>query len=161
MRVADDKRFCLPARIRSRLVPEPLPSAERTLAKRLAGLPCVQTTADEQQTHPCTLSIYLQRHDAGDDGQLASVLLCRIGSEGISVEGLSDYERHQVLSRGWGRLENRHVCLFPPRDDEELEICWSILCRAYDSILSPPVDMTTAPRASVAELPAVSRTSLC
>ena len=87
--------------------------------------------------------------------------LCRIGSEGISVEGLSDKERHQVLSRGWGRLEKRRVRLFPPRDDEELEICWSILCQAYHSILSAPVDSPTAPRASVDDLPEVSRTSLC
>ena len=161
MRVADNKRFCLPARIRTRLVPEPVPRAGRVLAKRLTRLPRTQTTADEPQTHPCTLSIYLRRQDAGDDGQLASVLLCQIGSEGISVEGLSDNERHQVLSRGWGRLEKRRVCLFPPRDDEELEICWSILCRAYHSILSAPVDASTAPRASVIDLPEVSRTSLC
>ena len=161
MHVAEDNRFCLPARIRTRLIPEPVQPADRELAKRLAGLPRAQTAADEHLTHPRTLSVFLRQNGSRDDRGHPSVLLCRIGSEGISVEGLSDNERHQVLSRGWGRLEKRSVCLFPPRDDEELEICWSILCRAYHSILSAPVDVPTAPRTSVVDLPEVSRTSLC
>jgi hypothetical protein len=161
MHASSDKRFCLPARIRTRLVPEPVPQADRELASRLAGLPRAQTTEDQHLAHARTLSVFLRQFGSSDgDGQPA-ILLCRIGSEGISVEGLSDNERHQVLSRGWGSLEKRRVRLFPPRDDEELEVCWSILCRAYHSILSTPVDSPTAPRVSVADLPEVSRTSLC
>lgn len=161
MHVAEDNRFCLPARIRTRLVPEPVPPTDRELARRLAGLPCARTAGENPESRPWTLDVFLRRQGSNGCEGLPSVLLCRIGSDGISVEGLSDNERHQVVSRGWGQLENRRVRLFRPRDSEEMEICWTILRRAYDSILSAPADPSAAPRASAADLPEISRTSLC
>lgn len=156
----EDNRLCLPSRIRDMLAPEPVPPASRELAKRFAGLPQAETAADELSSYPGSLRVVLYRHTACGRNGSQSTLLCRIGNDGICVEGLSDEERQHVLSRGWGLLENRCIRLFTPRSDEELEICWTILRRAYDSILAAPVDTKTAPQVSVDNLPEVSRTSL-
>jgi hypothetical protein len=160
MPALEDNRFCLPSRIRNMLAPESLPPASRELAKRFAGLPRAETSADELSTYPGSLRVILHRHTPCDRNGSHSTLLCRIGSDGIFVEGLSDEERRHVLARGWGLLENSCIRLFTPRSDEELEICWTILRRAYDAILTAPVDTKTAPQVSVDDLPEVSRTSL-
>ena len=160
MPVSDENRFCLPARIRTRLVPEPIRPASFDLAERLAGLPFAEAI-EGTYASAAAVSIFLHPTGSQDASHSTSALLCRISSAGISVEGLSDRERHQVLSKGWGRLENRRIRLYTPRDDEELDVCWTILGRAYDSILSAPASASTAPRASVAELPEYSYTCLC
>jgi hypothetical protein len=83
-----------------------------------------------------------------------------IGYNGISLPGLTDPERHQVLSRGWGRLDRQRVLLYLPRDESELAICWSILYRAYNSIINSPEQMSASPRAHFDDYPEPSHTSL-
>jgi hypothetical protein len=57
--------------------------------------------------------------------------ICCVSNDTVSVFGLDLAIRHQVLSRGWGKLSRNEVLLFLPRDEEELEICWEILSYAH------------------------------
>jgi hypothetical protein len=157
----DQADFRLPPRIRSKPGPEPVDSARFMLAERIADLPFVQTVEDDFGVLPGTVGAFLKLDVTSIRQREPAVLFCRISHSGISVEGLTDAERHQVLSRGWGQLENRRVRLFMPRNDDELEICWGILYRAYHSIINTPVRSATMPRANVVDLPEISRTSLC
>lgn len=157
----DQASLRLPLRIRSKLGPEPAYSARIMLAERIAELDFVQIVEDEFDALPSSVGVFLQRDFGPARKRNAAVLFCRINCSGIRVEGLSDTERHHVLSRCWGRLENRHIRLFMPRDDDEQEICWTILYRAYSSIINTPDFTPAMPRASVGELPEISRTSLC
>lgn len=157
----EEADFRLPPRIRSKTGPKQASSIRFMLAGRIADLPFVHIVEDDFETLPVTVSVFLQRDITSIRKCEATELFCRIGDSGISVEGLTDAERHHVLSRGWGQLENRRVRLFMPRDSDELEICWDILYRAYRSIINTPVRSAVMPRAYVVDLPEISRTSLC
>ena len=157
----DQAEFRLPPRVRSNPAPEPTDRARFVLAERIADLPFVQIVEDGFEALPGTVGAFLRRDVDSIRKRQPAVLFCRISSFGISVEGLTDAERYQVLSRGWGQLENCHVRLFMPRNDDELEICWGILYRAYSSIINTSVGPAAMPRAYVVDLPEISRTSLC
>jgi hypothetical protein len=157
----DQDRFCLPLRIRTRLGPDPAYSARFELTDRISELASVQVIDDDFEPVPRSVAVYVRNRERSPQQRPSAVRFCKIDSSGISVAGLSDAERHQVLSRGWGRLEKRRIRLFMPRDDAELKVCWAILCRAYDSIINSPANLLAVPRASANELPEISRTSLC
>jgi hypothetical protein len=157
----DQAGLRLPLRIRTRLGPAPAYAARFMLAERIAELAYVQIVEDAFGTPPCTIGVFLQRDTGPSRKRPPAILFCRISNAGISVEGLTDTERHQVLSRGWGQLENHRIRLFMPRDSRELETCWSILYRAYGSIINTPARAAAMPRAYAADLPEISRTSLC
>lgn len=87
--------------------------------------------------------------------------ICSVGSDAVSVCGLDPAIRHQVLSRGWGKLRGREVLLHLPRDEQELEICWKILCyanRAETHTDDPQLTARVLPRLRVH--PRFSRTTL-
>jgi len=154
-------RLRLPTRIRVALAPEGNGAASFRLAERIAGLPHVHTVEDPAGILPGKVAVYVHAADRARLQCSTPAPFCDITNSGISVEGLNDAERHQVLSRGWGRLENRRMQLFLPRDDAELEVCWSILHRAYCAIINSPAAPPRTLRAPVAELPEFSRTTLC
>lgn len=157
----EEAEFRLPPRIRSKTGPEQTDSARFVIARRIADLPFVHIVDDDFEAPSGTVDVVVQRDITSIRQCQSDVLFCRIGDSGISVEGLTDPERHQVLSRGWGQLENRRVRLFMPRDGDELEICWGILYRAYRSIINTPARSAAMPRAYAVDLPEISRTSLC
>jgi hypothetical protein len=134
--------------------------AQFQLIERIAELPHVQTV--ERGTHcgPITACVYLQPDQRPARKQFPPVMLCQVSHTGISIEGLSHAERLEVLGKGWGRLEAHRVQLFLPRNDSELEACWSILYRAYNSIINPPQQTPTAPAVLLGESPEPSHTSL-
>jgi hypothetical protein len=153
-------RLVLPTRVRSRLVPDSGFSALSALAERFAELPFVQlveSAAGVGRTDTCA---YFQPREQPARSKAPAYLFCRIGYNGISLLGLTDPERHQVLSRGWGRLDRQRVLLYLPRDESELAICWSILYRAYNSIINSPEQMSASPRAHFDDYPEPSHTSL-
>lgn len=154
-------RFVLPTRIRSKLGPDTGVAAQDLLADRIAGLPGLHTFEDPLEPSPCTVAVYLQTMSGRRRANATARLFCKIRGTGISVEGLDDAERHQVLSRGWGRLESRGIQLFLPRDDDEFDVCWNIVHRAYRNISNPPARTLFAARPPLAELPEFSRTILC
>ncbi len=154
-------RFHLPTRIRTKQAPVDNISPRLELADRIAGLPGIQTVEDNSATLPCCVDVYLGAPAVSLRKQRPAMLLCRISHDGVAVHGLSDRDRHQVLSRGWGWLKENRVVLFLPRDSEDLEVCWEIVQHAYYSLIefsrqARPVRIATWPNG----LPRVSRTSL-
>jgi hypothetical protein len=127
---AEFPRFDLPSRIRKKgACPDSL-SACLTLAERISGLPGT-VTEDHGTTLPCSIDVYLCVPGESLRKRKPDQLLCNIGKDGVRVFGLSAWDRHLVALRGWGHLKGQGVQLHLPRDSEELEICWSLLQRAY------------------------------
>lgn len=153
-------RFALPTRIRKKPGREPGSAAQVQLIERIAALPYVRTLEHSDGTGLITACVYLRPDRLQARQRSSALLLCRVSHTGISVEGLSDPQRHLVLCRGWGRLEQHRIQLYLPRDEGELEVCWSILYRAYTSIIDTPERLRTAPCVLFDDLPKPSRTSL-
>ncbi|HEY5643847.1 MAG TPA: hypothetical protein VIS31_13350 [Woeseiaceae bacterium] len=143
-------RFQLPTRIRSKKEPRVTPSL--TFADRVASLPGIEIKAPAADGAPAEISIYL---NSGDQ----PTLLCSLLSTGIAVHGLDNWDRHQVVSRGWGRLVQNRVMLFLPRDDGELDVCWDILKRATTRLAQPSA-VPARHSLSVWDMPSYSRTTL-
>lgn len=145
-------RFQLPIRIRSKREPDDRMTPSLTLAERIAGIPGIEVTAPAPNGTPAEFSIYLNSGSR-------QMLLCSLLDSGISVHGLDNWDRHQVVSRGWGRLVQNRVMLFLPRDDDELDVCWDILKRAKTRLADPS---TTPARNQLSswDLPSYSRTTL-
>jgi hypothetical protein len=153
-------RIHLPARIRAKTTPETGFSSRLALADRIAELPDIQTVENGADTLPCCVDVYLCKQSWSARKQQAPPLLCSISKEGVAIRGLSNWDKHRVLCGGWGRLERDHVIAFLPRDEMELEVCWSILQRAYDSLSAASVGAPLMRPASVLDLPRFSRTTL-
>lgn len=133
----DSGRLRLPNRLRARRPGQDRFDYEAGLADRLASLPNSGTT------------------------------VCSVGNDGITVFGLGPTDRWQVLSRGWGSLHRQAVRLYAPRDEQELEVCWTIVRHAAGS--SEPVQEAAPGRTArlaarvtawPGELPRFSRTTL-
>jgi hypothetical protein len=161
LRISESGRFVLPTRIRSKLGPDSDFAARTRLADRISTLPGIHTFEDTLGASPSIVAVYIAHSSRTSRKHQPAVLFCKICSDGISVEGLTDAARHQVLSRGWGKLENRSMHLFLPRDDDEFDVCWHVLYRAYRTITNPPAMFLSATKASRTELPEFSRTTLC
>jgi len=154
-------RITLPTRIRSKRAAADGLASRLALADRIAALPCIETAEDHQATLPRGVEVYLRAPCASLRRQHAPVLLCCIHPDGIVLFGLSDSERYQVMVRGWCRLSADRIHLFPPRDDDELEVCWDILQRAYRTLLDASATTAAArTRVRPADLPSFSRTTL-
>ena len=155
------QRFRLPVRTRlAAAASGPLP-AHLALAERIADLPGIDTIDSSADTLPRVVHVYLlckgrPRTIRPGRGQL----LCAISAEGVILNGLDRVRKHQVLSRGWGRLVEDAVLLFLPRNDEELETCWGILRSAYDSLFDASVASKGTVKVSMWDVPRFSRTTL-
>lgn len=152
-------RLKLPTRIRSAVESSQGFAPRLSLADRIAGLQGVNVTEGD-----CDAGLYAVRVvlTAPMDAKLAPeklTLFAEISRDGIVLHGLSGWDKHQVLSSGWGKLRKRHVVLYLPRDERELEVCWTILQRAYDCLL----DLSTDPsryNTYIADLPHFVRPSI-
>ena len=154
-------RFQLPARIRAnKTAPEDL-AARLALADRIADIPGVDAVECGDDTVPRQVAIYLREATARRTIRVPRpLLLCRLGTDGIVVHGLDNWAKHQVVMRGWGRLLYDRVLLFLPRDDNEVETCWSIIRQAYDSLFDPSASHSGTRNTSAWDMPKFSRTSL-
>ncbi len=153
---------CLILPIRSRIMPaldSNIP-AKLSLADRIADLPCVQVVDHDPNSSERRVDVMLGETLTPLRKQRLPTMFCAIGGENIVVYGLNDADRHQVLSRRWGRLHGKGVLLFMPRDGDELEIVWRILHRAYQALLSAEAPAHAVRRSAVYELPRFSRTNL-
>lgn len=154
------KRYQLPARIRTKKVPENGFSCRLALADRIADLPGIHAEEKGSDTLPARVDVYLQRVSLSPRKQREPILLCSISCDGVAVQGLSKWDKHQVLRGGWGKLERDHVLIFLPKDFEELEVCWGLLHRAYSCLSDAPVQTPLARSAAAGRLPRFSRTTL-
>jgi hypothetical protein len=110
---------------------------------------------------PCRLDIYLSHAgtNRGPQGQPA-LLLCSLDRESVTVSGLDQWNRYQVLSYGWGKLVDDRVRVFLPRDRRELEIVWLIVQSAHSRLFDASVPETGSMTLSTWDWPKFSRTSL-
>jgi len=152
-------RFNLPVRIRTGKANADSIAARLALADRIADL-AGTITEDHDATLPCSVDVYLRAPLISIRKRVPDLLLCNIGSDGVRVHGLDDWDRHQVVVRGWGRLLRDGVLLFMPRDTEELEVCWSLLLRAYRSLTDCSAKARPARTMWDGDLPRFSRTTL-
>lgn len=157
----DLDRYQLPARVRTKTAEQDGLACRIALADRIAGLPDIHTTEHSGDGLPGRVDVFLQLPSPSIRRQHAAALLCSIDRDGLAVHGLGEWDRHQVLSRGWGHLRGGYVELFWPRDDEELEVCWGVLQRAFQ-LLSRVSERLPLARtvASWDDLPRFSRTTL-
>jgi hypothetical protein len=152
--------YHLPARLKVKKVPAGGFSCRLALADRLAHLHGIHAVEDPSDTLPCRADVFLRvpsRSIRRDDDVF---LLCTIHRDDIGVYGLTEWDRHQVLRGGWGRLVHDHVLMHMPRDSEELEVCWGILQRAYQYLSDNSAQDRTVRKASPRDLPRFSRTTL-
>lgn len=148
-------RLNLPARIRSGKLPPAL-ALKLALADRIAQMPGICVLENESGLIPGTVEVYLC---TGSDSAPGRPQLCQISARGIRVYGLGDWDKHQILSRGWGNLTGKQVLLFLPRDDEELELCWLILQQAREALLDETNGIPRQRIASPCGLPQFSRST--
>ena len=158
----ESTHFQLPVRIRSKMASADVLAARLALAERISELPDIVAVEDTGGTVPCPVTVYLRTPRTSIRKQRPQTLFCCIDRDGIGVHGLSDWDRHQVLSRGWGKLSGDSVHLHFPRDTNELVVCWDVLQRAYHSLIQSSAQ---SPRkrtvAWAGDLPRFSRTTLC
>jgi hypothetical protein len=154
-------RFQLPARIRAHKTGSEVLPARQALLDRVAKLPGIETTECTDDTLRLQIVIYL--HGATARRTIRNprpFMLCNLSDDGIAIYGLDNWAKHQVVMRGWGKLINDRVQLFLPRDDDELEICWSILRLAYDLLFDAPASRPATGNRSSWDMPQFSRTTL-
>ena len=155
------KRFGLPARIRTGKAYTNEFAAKMALIDRIADLHGIETVEYNSDAVPSQVDVYLALHPAGRARKsLSPPLLCSLNSKGLMVNGLDDWARHQVVSNGWGKLTFDLALVFLPRDDNELEVCWSIVQRAYDNLFVPSAEEPGTQILSTWDWPKFSRTNL-
>ena len=154
-------RFQLPARIRiGSSAPQGVPMKQE-LTDRIARLPGVKMIHRSSDTPQSQAYAYLCEQPMRRAlGNPRSVLLCRIGSDGIAIHGLDNWARHQVVMRGWGKLLDTRVVLYLPRDHREAETCWSIILQAHTALTDPSANVARRASASAGRMPSFSRTTL-
>jgi len=130
------------------------------LADRIADLPGISTVEEPGDSIPYRVRVCFQAASVSIRREQPPLPLCTIGPDGIHLHALNEWDRHQVLRGGWGRLERDHVLLFLPRNDEELEVCWAMLQRAYGCLSAVSAVTPMVRVVSPWDLPRVSRTTL-
>ena len=153
-------RFSLPARIRTGKANSNEFATKLALIDRIADLRGIETV-ERNDDVPSHVDVYLSRHSTVTARKRSSPpLLCSLNSKGLTIDGLDNWARHQVVSNGWGKLMSNSVLVFLPRDDYELEVCWSIVQRAYDNQFDSSAPAPGTQIVSIWDWPKTSRTTL-
>ena len=154
-------RFSLRARIRTGKANSNEFATKLALIDRIADLRGIETVERNGDAVPSHVDVYLTRHSTFPvRKRLSPPLLCSINSKGLTIDGLDDWARHQVVSNGWGKLIYDSVLVFLPRDDNELEVCWSIVQQAYDNLFDSSAPEPGTQLVSTWDWPKFSRTTL-
>jgi hypothetical protein len=153
-------RFRLPLRASARIAPADSLVTRLGLAERIAELPDIITLDCGTDTLPREVEVYVQ-HDAGrpQRKRRPPSMFCRITQAGLLLSGLDDWQRNEVLLRRWGRLTREGVFVYMPRDESELNICWTILEQALAQLRARAL-MSGGASGRSRELPSFSRTNL-
>lgn len=152
-------RFSLPTRIRSTVESADSFTPRLQLADRIAGLPGIAVIDSDGDKGPFVVKLLLATPGGSPGARAEQRPFAEISRDGIAVYGLRSWDKHQLLSRGWGRLQKHNVLLFLPRDERELDICWSIIQRAYESLTDLSAVRSARAR-FLADLPRPVRPSL-
>ncbi len=158
---SEPKRFILPDRIRATASASSNIAARLALIDRIADLPGIETVERNDESIPRRVDVYL-RSDRGDQvlKRRPGTYFLGIDSQGITLHGLSQWERHQVIAHGWGTLVDDQVCVYSPRNEDEIDVTWKIIRRAFDRLYNPVTLRSLSPVMSTWHLPRFSRTNL-
>lgn len=140
--------FRLPPRVRFKPERESSSGPRLALADRIAGLRDIETIEYGNDAPPREAHFYLRRRT-----------LCSIQPHGITVHGLDNRDRNQVIAGGWGSLVGDRVLVHLPRDARELDVCWRIVCQAHESLTSA-TDRPDQVHNAARIWPQISRTNL-
>lgn len=135
-------------------------SAKIALSDFISDLPGIQVVDHNAVGGSRKVDVQYQPPTTSARKRYRPLFLCRIGCDSIVVSGLNDRDRCQVLSRGWGCRHPAGVALHFPRDDQELEMTWRILRRAYDALVEASAFARPTRAALSDTLPRFSRTNL-
>lgn len=154
-------RFALPTRIRSQRTAPVGFGTRIDLIDRIADLQATVVTEPEGDDVPHRFEVYVQFDVATlRSDRTSRQLLCTLTQDGIGIRGLDRWARYQVLSRGWGVLDDGGVHIHLPRDADELEIVWQIIEQAYRGLQQPVEGLRKANVVTAWDWPKFSRTSL-
>ena len=158
---SEPKRFILPDRYRGKVASTGNLAARLALIDRIADLPGIDAVERNDELLPRRVDVFL-RTDLADQvlKRRPGTFFLGIGPQGLTLQGLSRWERHQVLAHGWGELVDDQVRVFSPRNNEELDVIWKIVRRAYDRLYKPATLRNASPVMTTWQLPRVSRTYL-
>lgn len=159
-RAREISRFSVPVRTHELQARDNSIHARLALADRIADLPRIQAVDHEPAGGWRNVEVLLMPLVSSARKRRPPALLCHIGADGIVLYGLSNSERAQVLSHGWGQLFGDNMLLFLPRDDQELETVWRILRRAYESLVDASAAAVPVGSARFGVVPNSSRTNL-
>lgn len=154
-------RFKLRVRTRYRKQTGAELKARLDLIDRIADLQGIHVAERDDHTVPCRVDVHLMPpHGKRNNNGVDVALLCSLSREGIMINGLDSWARHQVLACSWGILNRDSVRIHLPRDDKELETVWQIVRRAYDNRQSENARDNRAQVTATWDWPKFSRTSL-
>ena len=154
-------RFVLPQRVRSGQESTIEGVTKTHLIDRIADLPGIEAVRHRDDVIPSSVDLYLKNDNLQNpDQNPESTLFCSLSNDGIEIFRLDRWTKHQVISRGWGKLTARDVLVFLPRTNRELETVWKIIQRAYDNFLGTSASAIGTQMVSTWDLPKFSRTTL-
>jgi hypothetical protein len=159
MHVEQTARLLLPTRIRTKPPQADALTPRIALAERLADLKDIVTVDNGSGTCPGGVDLLLSRPAMPAENQLGPWRLCSIDAGGLRIFCMSDWDKYQVIARRWGNLQDGHVFVAMPRDDNEVEVCWDILRRAYNYLAEVVADVRHKRLATTWNLPHFSRSN--
>lgn len=156
----DEPHFEVPPRARQPGLPHDSNQARILLAERIAELPGIRTVDNGPESLPSSVTVFLERDRRPARKRRPPLPLCVISRDGLSVHGLSLRDRQHLATQGWGTLSHERVRVFMPRDEHEVDVCWTILQHAHCSLLNISAGSPGTRQIFDRALPSFSRTTL-
>lgn len=154
-------QFELPPRIRTGKKSSREQEMRMALADRIADLTGIEILKRRDESIPGQIDVYVRQDSTARSlANHDAKLFCSLNSKGIMIRGLDRWAKHQLISRGWGKLIPGDMLIFLPRDGEELDVIWKVLQRAYDNIYDPAAKTSGTHIVSTWDWPQFSRTTL-
>lgn len=154
-------RFELPARAGTKTTASNELPTRLALIDRIADLKEIETVESSHNNAMCQVDVYVRPIlSASVRKRKAPSLLCSLNCNSMTINGLDLSTRQQVLDQGWGELIYDSLAIHMPRDNEELDIVWNLLLRAYNFLSVSSVEEPMTHMVPDWDWPRFSRTSL-
>lgn len=156
----EQPHFEVPARIRDGGSFSDDQQARLLLAEKIAALPSIHTVEEGAEALPSSVAVYLDQGRGPPRKRTPPLTLCVIRRSGLTVYGLGLPDRRHLVTRGWGEPDHDRVRVYLPRDEREVDVCWTILQHAHCALLNPSARSSGARHRFDGDLPRFSRTTL-
>lgn len=161
MQLHQPTRFQLPARAGTKPYASNELPTRLSLIDRIANLKEIETIRSSNNAATCQLDVYVRPNLSASLRELkAPQFLYSVNCNKVTINGLDHRTRQQVLDHGWGEILSGRLVIHMPRDNEELDIVWGLLLRAYNLISIYSAQEAGTPMVPNWGLPRFSRTSL-